>query len=68
MLDLKEKYIVNKNQQPVAVQLDIQTFKKIEEVLENYALGKLMDDTIDDERFSLKEAQAYYKKLLKSNG
>ena len=64
MIDLKEKYIINKQQKPVAVQLDIKTFKKIEEVLKDYALGKYMEETETDEKFTLEEAQEYYKKLL----
>lgn len=66
MIDLKEKYIINKQQQPVAVQLDIKTFKKIEEILEDYALGKYMEETETDKKFTLKEAKEYYKKLLKN--
>lgn len=64
MLDLKEKYIINKQQEPVAVQLDIKTFRKIEEVLEDYALAKYMDETENDEKFTRSEAKRYYKNLL----
>lgn len=64
MIDLKEKYIVNKQLEPIAVQLDIKTFKKIEETLENFALMQYMNDTESDEVFTLKEAKKYYKKLL----
>ena len=35
MLDLNEKYIINKEQEPIAVQLDIKVFKRLEEVLED---------------------------------
>ena len=65
MIDLKEKYIINKQQKAVAVQLDIKTFKKIEEVLEDYALGKYMEETETDEKFTLEEAKEFYKKLPK---
>ena len=66
MLDLNEKYIVNRQQKKVAVQLDIKTFKKIEEVLEDYGLGQYMDEAKNDEKFSLEEAKAHYGKLKKS--
>ncbi len=66
MLELNEKYIVNRQQKKVAVQLDIKTFKKIEEVLEDYALGQYMGDTQTDEKLTLEEAQIHYKKLKKS--
>lgn len=64
MLDLKEKYIVNKQREPVAVQLDIKTFRKIEETLEDYALTQFMKETETDKKFTLKEARKYYKGLL----
>jgi hypothetical protein len=65
MLDLKEKYIINKNQKPVAVQLDIKTFKRIEEVLEDYALAQYMKEAKSDEKLNIGEAKTFYKKLAK---
>ena len=65
MLDLKEKYIVNKQQKRVAVQLDIKTFRQIEEVLEDYALAQYMKESNSDEKFEVEEAKVFYKKLLK---
>ena len=62
---LKEKYIIDKNQKPVAVQLDIKTFKRIEEVLEDYALAQYMKEAKNDEMLSIDEAKAFYKKLVK---
>jgi len=64
MLDLNEKYVFNKKQQPVAVQMDIKTFHRLEQVLEDHALGQYMQEA-DEENLSLAEAQAYYKKLQK---
>lgn len=43
-MELKRQYIVDEANQKVAVQLDIATFEKIENVLENYALVHLMSD------------------------
>lgn len=65
MLALNEKYIVNRQQKKVAVQLDIKTFKKLEEVLEDYALGQYMEDAKNDEKLTLQEAKAAYGKLKK---
>ncbi len=64
---IEKKYIVDEQNRKVAVQLDIETFEKIEEVLENYALVQLMRENEGDERLSLKEAKAYYKKLDKAD-
>ncbi|MDP1844291.1 MAG: hypothetical protein Q8K64_12810 [Sediminibacterium sp.] len=65
MLDLKEKYIVNNRQQKVGVQLDIKTFKRLEEVLEDYALAQYMKSAEAEEKLSLSEARLAYKKLKK---
>jgi hypothetical protein len=65
MLDLNEKYIVNRQQKKIAVQLDIKTFKRIEEVLEDYALGQYMEEADKDEKLTLEEAKEYYGKLKK---
>lgn len=65
MIEFNEKYIVNRKQEKIAVQLDIQTFKKIEDVLEDYALGQYMSDIQDEEKFILEEAKAHYGKLKK---
>ena len=65
MLDLNEKYIVNKQNKPVAVQLDIKTFKRLEEVLEDYALAQYMNQAAKDEKLTLEEARTFYKKIKK---
>lgn len=65
MLDLKEKYIIDKQKNPIAVQLDIKTFKRIEQVLEDYALGQYMKEADDDEKLNVSEAKAYYETLCK---
>lgn len=67
MNEIKRKYIVDENNRKVAVQLDLTTFNKIEEVLENYALVQLIKEYEDDEILSLKEAKSYYHNLEKSN-
>jgi len=51
----------------VAVQLDIKTFEKIEEIMENYALFRLMKENEDEEALDLKHAKDYYSHLDKAN-
>jgi len=46
--------------------LDLNTFCKIEEVLENYALVQLIKENEADDSLSLKEAKEYYQGLDKS--
>ncbi|MEP6950522.1 MAG: hypothetical protein ABI863_14655 [Ginsengibacter sp.] len=47
------------------MQLDIKTFKRIEEVLENYALVQYMKESNKDEKLNIDEAKTFYKKLVK---
>ena len=63
-MQIKRQYIVDESNCKVAVQLDIETFVKIEETLENYGLIKLMEaEESDDEVFNLEEAKSYYRTL-----
>ncbi len=64
MLDLNETYIIDKHKKPVAVQLDIKIFKRIEEVLEDYALVQYMKES-DNDTLAIDEAKKFYKKLIK---
>jgi len=66
MEELKKNYIVDEQNRKVGVQLDIETFNKIEEVLENYALVRLIEDHSDEEALQLNEALAYYQTLEKA--
>ena len=61
MLDIRKKYVTNENNEAVAVQLDLETFEKMERLLEDYALGKLIEEEEDAPHLSLDEAKAYYK-------
>lgn len=63
-MELNRQYIVNEANQRVAVQLDIATFEKIENVLENYALVQLMDAD-DSEMLNVEDAKKYYESLDK---
>lgn len=65
MTDIPVKYIVDENDQKVAVQMDIETFRKIEEALENYGLSELIRQSLDEESLSLKEAKSFYDSLEK---
>ncbi len=58
---------MDENQQPIAVQIPIADFEKIEEILENYGLIKLMAESEDDECLSKDEAWQYYQSLKQKN-
>ena len=62
---IKKQYIVDENQRPVAVQIDIADFEKLEQLFEDYALGKIMEENDPTDTLPLDEAKAYYDRLNK---
>ncbi|MCK9396281.1 MAG: hypothetical protein M0Q44_11900 [Methylobacter sp.] len=64
-MELKRQYIVDEDNHKVAVQLDIDTFEKIEDVLENYALVQFINAD-ESETLSIEEAKKYYATLDKA--
>jgi hypothetical protein len=65
MFVLRKNYVMDENQQPVAVQIAIEDFQRLEEILEDYGLARLMDEVApeDRQRFSKAEGAAYYQSL-----
>jgi len=66
-MQLQPNYIVDNHNHKIAVQLDIKTYEKITDVLEDYALFKFMDENKDDEKLSLKDARELYASLKKDS-
>lgn len=64
-LQIKKQYIVDDKNRKIAVQIDIDTFKKIEELLENYVLAQMINDSVEDKSFDIKRAKEYYEQLLR---
>jgi hypothetical protein len=60
MLDIKKTYITDSKNKPLAVQVDIKTFERIERVLEDYALEKLIEENDPDEVLTVAEAREFY--------
>lgn len=67
MLEIHKRIVVDENQKPVAVQIPLQEFQRIEEVIENFGLAKLMVETEDDERLSDDAAKDFYESLKASD-
>lgn len=63
MLEIHKSIVVDENQKPIAVQIPIEEFERMEEVIENYGLAKLMDEVADDEQLSVQEAKHFYGSL-----
>ena len=66
MESINKRYIVDEQNKKVAVQIPIDTFEKIEEILENYALVQLMEKNENEEVFDIREAKTYYDQLEKA--
>ena len=65
MQELKKRYVTDEQNRRIAVQLDIETFERLEAVIEDYGLAKLIEEN-DDETLGLSEAKAYYESLEKA--
>jgi hypothetical protein len=62
-MEIQKKFVTDENNTPLAVQIDIETFTKIEQVIEDYALGQLSAEVEENESLSLDAARAYYEQL-----
>ncbi len=63
---IDRRYIMDENNRKVAVKIPIETFEKMEELLEDYALLELMKGNKGEEVLSINEAKAHYEQLEKS--
>lgn len=63
MLDIKKTYVTDSRKRPIAVQVDIQTFEKMEQLLEDYALAQYINENNPDDALSVADAKAFYETL-----
>ena len=68
MLELHKSIVLDDNQKPIAIQIPIEEFERMEEVIENYGLAKMMDEVADDEQLSVHEAKHFYRSLKQDVG
>lgn len=57
MLELRKNLVLDENQKPIVVQIPIEEVQRLEEIIKNYGLAKLMDEVADEERLSWEEAK-----------
>ena len=67
MEPIKKRYIVDEQNRRVAVQVDVETFRKMEELLEDYALFQLMEEAREEDALGMDEAKAFYASLPKAD-
>ncbi len=65
METIDRQYIVDEQNRRIAVQIPIDTFEKLEEILENYALVQLMEENEGEEILKAQDAKSYYDQLEK---
>lgn len=63
MLTIRKRYLLDDKQRPIAVQLDLKTFRKIEESLEDHGLLKAMQEVKDQPRVGLSEARKVFSRM-----
>jgi len=67
MDEFEKIYILDEQNKTIAVQIDIDVFKKIEDILEDHGLFKLIQEGDEREYLGLNEAKEFYKGLDKAN-
>jgi len=65
VLAIKKEYIVTANNKKKAVLVDLETFKRMENLLEDYGLGKYMEEVKEEKNLSLSEARRQYSAMKK---
>ncbi len=65
MLEIKKDYVVTDDNRKRAVLIDIETFEKVEEILESIGLGRYMEEVECEEILSSDRAIRYYNTLKK---
>jgi PHD/YefM family antitoxin component YafN of YafNO toxin-antitoxin module len=65
MLAIKKEYVVTADNKKKAVLLDLETFNRMEELLEDYGLAKYMDEVKEERNLSLRQAKKHYATIAK---
>jgi hypothetical protein len=67
MLEINKNYVLDKNKNPIAVQIPIAEFEKIKEIIEDYGLGKLIEEVENDEVLPKEKSLKYLESLKRNN-
>lgn len=63
MLKIHKYYVLDENQVPIAVQIPLSEFERLEEVIEDHGLAQLINEVQDEERLTGEDAYNYYRSL-----
>ncbi len=67
MLEIPKQYVLDEQQRTLAVQIPISVYNRIEEILEDFGLAKLMEEVENDDLLSGNDAYLYYQSLKTQN-
>jgi len=65
MTAIPRKYITDSKNQKQAVIVDLETFNRMESIIEDHGLGKFVGEAETDETLSVHEAKRHYRSLKK---
>ncbi|MYD64308.1 MAG: hypothetical protein F4W91_25020 [Gemmatimonadetes bacterium] len=63
MLKIHKYYVLDENQVPIAVQIPVREFERLEEAIEDHGLAQLINEVQDEERLSGEDVYNYYRSL-----
>lgn len=65
MGQIKKRYIVDEENKPVGVVLDLATFEKMEKLVEDQLFGRILEEAAEEEPLTLEQAQRRYRRMKK---
>lgn len=60
MIPIHKNIVLDEKQNPIAVQIPIEEFERLENLIEDYGLSRLIDETEKEEKLAVHEAIQYY--------
>ena len=62
-MEIHKYYVLDENQIPIAVQIPLSEFERLEEAIEDHGLAQLTNEVQDEERLTGEDAYNYYRSL-----
>lgn len=62
-MKIHKYYVLDENHIPIAVQIPLSEFERLEEAIEDHGLAQLINEVQDEERLTGEDAYNYYRSL-----
>ncbi len=62
-MKIHKYYVLDENQVPIAVQIPLSEFERLEEAIEDHGLAQLINEVQDEECLTGEDAYNYYRSL-----